>query len=1202
MPELLENTIRVEILAHLVSACCRGDAEPQPNDLSDWIGKFMADSPAAPLEDPAEDLFVSCVNSKFGSFRIFQGNFGDAAFHVERLLAFFAEKPDFPTFQETIDGVLALLRLSDALAERVGLSRYSAGGGHAGKRIRLPRWRDLEPRVRSTCFTDADLQSLGITKSSLTDFFLSEEHRAKLTQEVMWGSSLERRPLLELENEFLVIEPSTLSRTAVRFMVERMRTMGGWGEWFYQQGNASIFVNDVRAHLQIEWIEFSRPTAEEGTPFMFPAFGAFDLGKPVIMLTYTPSLAGAADDFAGTDELTADEQSKFQRYVQACAAELEKLPGFSGGMVLVSHAGYGRGGGIGLAEWSPSWRVHLATLRDWLSLTADVGFTAMRLWKLGEHEAMRKRLGVELMNPAGLPNLVAFWERSGFRLVPQEMDIHEQHKMVVVECDFAQSVRVVGTQKRDEHCIQNHNGNSWVRVVRHNTRTIFPEDRDAPIYAAIDEARKRLIGCVKGDSVWWVTAPERPDRADLIDLLFQLWDCVLNWTNRLAHIAEREWPEIRGGSVDVRLVLPDLARWDHGRPGVRRTTTAELSTDVVHRDKSITITIPEGFLNHFNVPKNVAESRIVSAIIDGVARLTGDSAKPERIENLTREVMRNDDARYFHVVETHEIEQLLGTERRPMPLFVADEDTMLAQLGLADLAGLPSPASTITGREECQKFLQDTVTKIWERIEMRLRVFDRASVVRACFLALDEITRDEAHWDLTTRSLFALHDDHSETKRILRNRRSKRAAVNLGNRLLIETAQYACNDEGGRPFNIADHQSLLAEETLLTTFAHHRDAIAFGFLKPEVKIHPNGEIEVDEEFYGEIFSKYLSHRSDRASAEAAAGYEEHFESPEPISEEQSQKIDDKIAKLDEVFVPEFGFPIGKLVKFMELMRAFALKSKESGGQLKEAEMLGVLQGCGFSLEEANAFLERLTLPIRAAWDSDLPTRCKKEDVYPWRFRRHLSLLLRPLVQVSASPRTWCLSAPFFQKSANYLTVNIERADLPERFFGSEKMRTYIGQQVNRRGHSFAERVRDVFVEKGFASKLEIEMSELGAPKSQGLGDIDVLAWNTTNGKIFPVECKRLLPALTVREVLQRLEDFRGDKKAKDSLGRHLRRVDWLNQNLESLTKLTGILKENIKMMPVLVTSDIVPMQFFEQMNFPSKQVVPFDDLGAYLSR
>jgi len=1205
LPELHENTIRVEILAHLIAVGCEGNIQPEPTSVVEWIGKLMADSPLARMEDPAEDVFVGCVNSDFGSYRIFQGIFGDGAFLVERLLIFYAEKHTFPTFQETTESVLALLQLSDALADRAGLSRNFAGGGNAAQHIQLPRWRELEPRVQSVFFSDEDLRSLGINKAVLTEFFFRDEHRTQLRQEVMWGSSLERYPLVEIATGLIVIEPSTLARTAVRFMAERMKVMGGWGETFYQQENASIFVNEVRAHLEIEWLEFSPPNPQEGTPFMFPAFGSFDVGKPVIMLTYTPPLAGSVEDFGGFDKLTALEQGCLDRYIQACAAKLERLPGFSGGMVLVCMAGYGRGGSMGLREWSPDWHVHIATLRDWLSLTANGGCTAMRLWKLGEHDAARERYGIELMNPAGLPNLVAWWKRAGFRLIPLQMDIHHPHNLVVIGCEFARAVRVEAVQERDEHCIRSHDGKRLLRVVRHSSRALFAEDEQAPIYGALAAAaNKQLIGCtMRGRTVWWVRAPECSGRAELLDLLFQLWDCVLQWTDRFVPVAEREWPAITQQSIEVRLVLPRFNRWHHGRSGPQPRSRAELSVAANSITDSLVITIPEGFLEQFNVPKNVAEQRIVAALFEGTAALIGKQLTAERIQKLVREVTRNEDARYFHVVETHEIEQLLGAPRRPHPVFIADEDTMLAELGLADLAGRPNKDGHCVGRDECRKFLEDTVTKLWERIETRLRPFDRTAVVSTCFRALDEITRDEAHWDLTTRSLLALHADEGGTKRVLRGRRSQRSAANQANRLVIETAQYACARSQGRPFTMADHLTVLAEVNLLVTLAHHRDAIAFGFIKPDVTIHPNGEIEVDEEFYASVFSKYLSHRSDETTQRAAEAYDTHFETREAVSNEESPGLDEQLAKLNEVFRPEFGFDVQNLVKVMDLWREFAIRSKASGGQLTEEEMLAILlNGCGFTRSEAESFLDRFTLPIRSSWDADLPPRCKGEDVYPWRFRRHLSLLMRPLVQVATSPRAWIISAPFFEKSCKYVVGNVEKAIFPERFFQSKQMRTFIGRVVNRRGHAFAEKAYEVFNRLGFVTRLEIEMTELGASKKDGLGDVDVLAWDATTGRIFAVECKRLLVALTVREVIQRLEDFRGDKKAKDSLAKHLRRIEWLKQHPALLAKLTKIPEERIQLMPALVTSDIVPMQFYKEMAFPSEQVVPFDDLPIYLSK
>ena len=82
------------------------------------------------------------------------------------------------------------------------------------------------------------------------------------------------------------------------------------------------------------------------------------------------------------------------------------------------------------------------------------------------------------------------------------------------------------------------------------------------------------------------------------------------------------------------------------------------------------------------------------------------------------------------------------------------------------------------------------------------------------------------------------------------------------------------------------------------------------------------------------------------------------------------------------------------------------------------------------------FLSRFTLPIRSGWDKDLPVRCSKQDVFPWRFRRNLSLLMRPLVQVTTDPVGWMISAPLFEKSARYLAGNIYEGRLPDRFFVS----------------------------------------------------------------------------------------------------------------------------------------------------------------------
>jgi hypothetical protein len=162
------------------------------------------------------------------------------------------------------------------------------------------------------------------------------------------------------------------------------------------------------------------------------------------------------------------------------------------------------------------------------------------------------------------------------------------------------------------------------------------------------------------------------------------------------------------------------------------------------------------------------------------------------------------------------------------------------------------------------------------------------------------------------------------------------------------------------------------------------------------------------------------------------------------------------------------------------------------------------------------------------------------------------------------------------------------------------MHRFVGDTANKRGHEFGAKVSRAISELGYKTHSEIEMTKLGASKKDGLGDIDVFAWDSKTGIVIAIECKCLMPAITIREVVQRLEEFRGKREEKDSLGRHLRRTDWLTKHLDAVSKHTQIPSDRIRLTSLLVTSETVPMQFFSDMNFPTSQVIPFDKLEKHL--
>ena len=163
------------------------------------------------------------------------------------------------------------------------------------------------------------------------------------------------------------------------------------------------------------------------------------------------------------------------------------------------------------------------------------------------------------------------------------------------------------------------------------------------------------------------------------------------------------------------------------------------------------------------------------------------------------------------------------------------------------------------------------------------------------------------------------------------------------------------------------------------------------------------------------------------------------------------------------------------------------------------------------------------------------------------------------------------------------------------------MKSYLGSLADKKGHEFTNEVASDLQPILAGQKVEIKLTELGAPQNPDLGDIDVLAWDSNTGLVFLIECKRLKSALTVRQVIQQLEEFRGDQTVKDSLAKHQRRVDWVMANAGKISNLTGISESSIRWIPLLVTRSRVPMSFVDAIGFPKGQVVPAKELACHVT-
>lgn len=131
------------------------------------------------------------------------------------------------------------------------------------------------------------------------------------------------------------------------------------------------------------------------------------------------------------------------------------------------------------------------------------------------------------------------------------------------------------------------------------------------------------------------------------------------------------------------------------------------------------------------------------------------------------------------------------------------------------------------------------------------------------------------------------------------------------------------------------------------------------------------------------------------------------------------------------------------------------------------------------------------------------------------------------------------------------------------------------------GEAFNEQVASRFREIGWQARANLSDGQIfNRKKTQGFGDVDVLAWNDTEKRVLVIECKDLSMDKTIGEIAKRLEKYQGEIKGngkKDDLKKHLDRCKAIEADQD---KVEAFVKMEIKQIDrVLLFSELTPLKY-----------------------
>jgi hypothetical protein len=1204
LPEFAPNAVRIEALTQLMLQFAQGSRKPSSADLDRHLNHWMGQTLLPSLEDPVEDVFISNIISEIGNTRVFEGIWESNDFTTQLVL-----QSNYLTAMEARNRALALwpfpmMVLSEALAERANLNRFTCPAGVAKSRLKIPDDIMLTQFSQYCQFSWDDLNKLKIRRADIESYFITPADLAGDLDNGFDTSAIHDHPLLETEEGILVLVPSSLMkalRVSILRKVHQFDLSAAFhGHLLEQQAGAvsESFERMAAPAIDFEDQELKPPQLESCT--LQASWFRFDRAwYALAVIISVPEHALSEATASEVLTVTEKDEETLIAWEKAAKEFVSRIPGFRGGLIF--HVASSLGGGLLMAGpacngndgWR-DWNLSLADLRV-LSRSEDMDLTRLVIIATIRDEFEKR--DVRWQSGNGDFNFIAWALSVEFRLIPRDWAANQVN--VVIPSDAMFDLRSRTRTRIDEHGVlflhklDDPSGAklipATVAVERYQPWSFFDDSRQPSAYfCQLDPREGRLRAAVEyGKCVLWIEM-KRPSHQESRSGIFHLWQALVTWFERLFESVCRELLENRlPPLISLRFVVEEPFVFDDG------TAKAGKVIDVIGRNShSIVFGVSKQILRQFQSETNLAEKQLISAVFESLLSFCGRVGQKAALDRLIDEAFRGGAVRSMHVAFRTDVRAMLhALVRRDRPARASHEIKETSRIGLAHRI-CPFIATGTYRGSAAQWLLNSAATRIRASIKQRLITINRQSLILRVFENIEAIEADNWRWKLSASALLGMHGGIETVDPAMREHVSANEGALLASKIAIEMAVCDSPVEDGVVATDLDLRWLIGEVLLLIEFGYQSDALFTGLAqKDHVSIHSNGDIEADSSYWNEVvvpFRQSIFRRGLEGAAESYAGMIGVKATTEPMP--------DRDAFLA-AFRDEVGVSLESAFKIVQGLGLIALGAESLLVDSTQCELLTKLESLsGVSAPEINAFIDYFSLDSRPDYNAPTPGFVG-HDIHPWRFSRRLSLVRRPLLRwTEGDTKRVMVSPAVAEHSLGHFMVKFYQGEYEPKFFISDSAKAWVGKAAEREGDEFEDQVAAELGKADFIVTQRVFMSQLGAPKA--LGEIDVIAFDSKNAVVWVIECKNLREARTIKEIAEQLGKCTGrDDVRGDIVYKHLRRMEWLKGNIGALTKL---LKLNgiVTLKDRIVSSRIVPMRFRERSIYPSNHWIAYNELDA----
>ncbi|WP_245598822.1 anti-phage protein Upx [Methylomicrobium lacus] len=1203
LPEYQTACIRLETLVALAVIFCKGRKKPNIDNAVRWffqIGK----SRCVIGEDPAEDVFVSLVTDCNGNYRLVEGVWEAAGFYTQRILEVVSTMPDTGEFGRIKRSFHAILIISDIVCEQAGLRRYQLGSDERNTALSARKLPGRNALISRVTLSFEELREKGVTKSDIAPFLFDHQMRDSLVEQQIGCSDLDRCPLiLQSSTHLSVALPSALSVAARDFVIAHM-IEGGLTDAF----NSSLAKNYTELFFNTPLLGGRRRA-----PVLWKKLGpnrlstfAFEVDHGYFISYHLFLTSVATHDDGGFKSAYQDEGAltdALQESISSAIEQLSKRSDFKKGVIVLVGCGWGKGYLTQEIKVNhPKWRFESMSAADLVRLSWLSDMNPSYFWRIQDGlEAVTKN-GVRIVNPNGILNLIGWVRSNDGHFVPHAQLLDEevspeQPLMLNLPVNLLRGVRAEADLGYDRHRAVDNTG-VWHDVQHLGPNPFFTSESARRLYASVGHALDGMFTSVyEGKLLLWLslTAPNIADR----DIEFRLWEMANEWLHRIGSKLDRYAGHLtKTTNLKVYVEFQDI---DPPKEPGQKAKADDLSEFCVIKEyeepNAIKAVFKAGFLSGFGIAENVAERLFVLNISRAFLHLLNVTDSDREAEEITRNVVQNQEARSFHVIHAHHFIDYVHDTLSEKLVIIDEIDDATAKIGLGWRVYDRMLGNKIEGREACTNFLGNVVDVLLAEICEMLVCFERVSTLKRLVANNEKSSVELDWWKRTSAAIIGLHGSVDSTVQKYTEQTSKFAGAGIASRVLIEMAVCVCPLNDGAQLSDIELSKLIARASLLVRIGGLSDAIHYSALAPELTISSLGDVLLRDDFVDLVVQPMLSRVLGEKFIANAPLQKKNYDEPVFTSTSKGQ-IDEEFLRIWRV---EMGFDLDEARNIIDSLEDKGITDHSAIYSISQSEYFPLVCSDQVSEDSALKFLEQFSLKTRHRWDKPSKGFAIK-DIYPWRFGRRLSFVTRPILKVDESNDSQLLIAPAaLRKGFAYVVAETYSGRFDQSFFRSDEMKnTWWGKASE--GHSFNAEVAQRLLDAGWKIRENIEIPEILNQKTeQNFGDVDVLAWRPDRQDVLVIECKDLSLARNYSEIAALISSFQGanvDGKP-DSLKKHLIRVSILERNLEHLQRFTGIQEPNI--VSCLVCSGVVPMQYSKIEALSKTHVGSVDDLLALYS-